>query len=79
QNDYILPDNLVTIGATHQSEKRSEFSFGSGYDQPRKTMAGYIQDQAQFGSFSAQVAGRVEHDSQFGQHETGNLQLGEAI
>jgi len=80
QNDYTLPsNNLVTIGGTYREEKVSELSYGLPYDTTLGMTAGFIQDQFQYQQFSAQVGGRVEHDTDFGQHETGSLTLGWAF
>ena len=70
QNDISLADNqLLTLGVDWQGEK---IDSDTGYlDTTRNDTGGYVQYQGSFGHNEIALSARRDHNSQFGNHNTG--------
>ncbi len=70
QNDLTLGDNqLLTVGADYQQE---HIASDTGYlDSTRGDAGTFVQYQGSFGANEVQVSGRHDHNTQYGNHDTG--------
>ncbi|OBS10058.1 TonB-dependent receptor plug domain-containing protein [Acidihalobacter prosperus] len=64
------------FGASRARTHAASLSYGSAYNDYRRTDAGYAEWQQQFGAWRLTTAARRTDDSQFGGHDTWNVGLG---
>ncbi|AOU98734.1 hypothetical protein BI364_12855 [Acidihalobacter yilgarnensis] len=73
---YAAGGTRVLMGASHARSHAASLSYGTAYNDYRRTGAGYAEWQQRMGAWRLTTAVRRTDDSQFGGHDTWNLGVG---